>query len=104
MRGLQGLLDLITFLMIAFPEESLHIFAEDYERAFEQLALHPDEWPHCYFHVLIDGLAQFFMHTSGFFGSRAMPATWCRIGTFINAVLALRFGIMSVIHMDDRWV
>ena len=44
MRGLEGLMDLIIFMMICFLEKSLHILAEDYEKAFEQLAIHPYDW------------------------------------------------------------
>jgi len=42
------------------------------------------------------------MHTSGWFGPSAMPTAWCRISWFVNEVLARRFAIFGVIHMDDQ--
>jgi len=102
LRGFEGLVDVLVFMMLTFPEVGLHMFAGDYEHAFEQLAIHPDQYPHMYFHVLIDGLVHYYMHTSGWFGPKAMPAAWCRVSNFIDAVLALKFAIMGIVHMDDQ--
>ena len=43
MRGLEGLLDLVAFMMISFPGMALHISAGVYQHAFEQIATHPGD-------------------------------------------------------------
>ena len=60
------------------------------------------KWAPSYFHLVIDGAMQYFMHTSGFFGAKALPFAWCRISAFINTILAVRFAVCTVVHMDDQ--
>ena len=53
-RGLTGLIDFMVFFMIAFQGTAPHCLSGHYEHVFEQLAVHPSECPHSYFHLVVD--------------------------------------------------
>ena len=102
MPGLTGVFALVIWLMILFPKTALVAGSEDFDSAFTQVPLHPDQQRYSYYHVLDDqGRVAYFFHVAGWFGPRLMPHAWCRIMELLITILALRFCIPAAVHMDD---